>query len=276
MHHISRLAAGLSLGAALAFSSALIAPAALADTAAPDDTPAMALHAREKADSASRSDISAAPAGVPGIDVSHHNGAINWSSVAGSGVKFSYIKATEGTNFISPAFATNYTQSHAAGLIRGAYHFARPDASSGAAQANYFADHGGAWSADGQTLPGALDLEDTASAPHCYGKSPAQIVAWTRDFSDTYRARTGRDVVLYTSAGWWNDCAGGSNAFASTNPLWAASWNNGSSPTMPGGFGVYTFWQYTDKGAVPGIGGNTDLNVFNGSEARLLALANNT
>ncbi|PSK86283.1 GH25 family lysozyme M1 (1,4-beta-N-acetylmuramidase) [Murinocardiopsis flavida] len=276
MGHTSRLAtAGLGLGAAFALSSALLAPAAAA-APAPTDTPAMALHAREAPDSPDRSQISAAPAGVPGIDVSHHNGSVDWGAVAKSGVKFSYIKATEGTGYKSPAFNSHYTGSHKAGLIRGAYHFARPDTSGGAAQANYFADNGGAWSADDQTLPGVLDIEDTSAAPHCYGKSPSQIVSWIKDFSDTYRKRTGRDAVIYTSAGWWNDCAGGSGAFAKTNPLWAASWNNGDKPTMPGGFPTYTFWQYTDSGSVPGIGGNTDLNVFNGSEERLLALANNT
>ncbi len=44
-------------------------------------------------------------------------------------------------------------------MIRGAYHFATPDTTSGAAQANYFVDHGGGWSRDGKTLPGALDIE---------------------------------------------------------------------------------------------------------------------
>jgi len=46
-----------------------------------------------------------------------------------------------------------------AGLIRGGYHFARPDISSGATQATYFLAHGGGWSPDGITLPGALDIE---------------------------------------------------------------------------------------------------------------------
>ncbi|GAA1077101.1 GH25 family lysozyme [Nocardiopsis composta] len=266
-------ALSIFLGSVLAAAGTLFAPAA---AASPSDTPAMAQHARETPDAPGRADIAAAPSGVPGIDVSHHNGSIDWAKVAGSGVRFSYIKATEGTGFKSPAFNTNYTGSYQAGLIRGAYHFARPDVSGGAAQAEYFAANGGAWSADDQTLPGALDLEDTSAAPHCYGKSPSQIVSWVRDFSDTYRKLTGRDVVLYTSAGWWNDCAGGSGAFASTNPLWVASWTSADRPTIPAGFGVHTFWQYTDKGSVPGIGGNTDLNVFNGSAERLLALANNT
>jgi hypothetical protein len=45
------------------------------------------------------------------------------------------------------------------GMIRGAYHFALPNSSSGATQANYFAGNGGGWSWDGKTLPGALDIE---------------------------------------------------------------------------------------------------------------------
>ncbi|MFC7326950.1 GH25 family lysozyme [Marinactinospora rubrisoli] len=260
--------------AALAVAAVLAPAPALADPARPADARQMAMHAQESspAELATR----AAPAGVPGIDVSHWQGGIDWGAVAASGVRFAYIKATQRTNYRDPNFNANYVNAYNAGIIRGAYHFAEPNRSSGADQANYFAGNGGAWSADGRTLPGALDLEDTAGQPHCYGMTPAQIVAWTRDFSDTYRARTGRDVVIYTSRGWWDDCAGGSNAFAATNPLWVASWTTAPSPTMPSGFGVHTFWQYTSTGSVPGIGGNVDRNVFNGSEARLIALANNT
>lgn len=53
----------------------------------------------------------------------------------------------------------NYDGATSAGLIRGGYHFAHPDESSGATQATYFLAHGGGWSADGITLPGALDIE---------------------------------------------------------------------------------------------------------------------
>lgn len=61
--------------------------------------------------------------------------------------------------FIDPEFNTNYVAAANAGLIRGAYHFAHPDVSSGAAQANFFLAHGGGWSSDGITLPGTLDIE---------------------------------------------------------------------------------------------------------------------
>ncbi|WP_344309855.1 GH25 family lysozyme [Fodinicola feengrottensis] len=208
--------------------------------------------------------VQPAVAGVPGIDVSHYQGTINWTSVKNAGIKWAYIKATESTTYKDPTFNANYTNAYNAGLIRGAYHFARPADSSGAAQATYFATHGGGWSADNHTLPGMLDLEGSCAS-----------VAWIRDFYNTYKAKTGRDVVIYTSASWWNSCTGGSSAFASLTPLDVASWG-GSSPTMPRGFGAYTMWQYTDSGSVSGISGAVDRDTFNGSEARLLALANNT
>ena len=94
-----------------------------------------------------------------GIDVSHYQPSVNWSTVKSNGVKFAYIKATEGTGYTNPSFSSQYTGATNAGLIRGGYHFARPDVSTGAAQAKYFLAHGGGWSADGITLPGALDIE---------------------------------------------------------------------------------------------------------------------
>ena len=94
-----------------------------------------------------------------GIDVSGYQPSINWSTVKGNGVTFAFIKATEGTGYTNPSFSSQYTGATNAGIIRGGYHFARPDVSSGATQANYFLANGGGWSADGLTLPGALDIE---------------------------------------------------------------------------------------------------------------------
>ncbi|HZE39498.1 MAG TPA: lysozyme [Stackebrandtia sp.] len=210
-----------------------------------------------------------------GIDVSAHQGAVDWGAVAGSGKQFAMIKATEGTGYISGSFGDQYVGSYNAGLIRGAYHFALPDASSGADQANYFADHGGAWSKDDHTLPGSLDIEWNPYGDTCYGKSQGDMVAWIHDFVNTYKNRTGRDAIIYTAASWWNQCTGGSGDFAATNPLWVAHYGV-NSPAIPGGFSVYTFWQFTSTGSVPGVGGNCDVSTFNGSHDRLLALANGT
>src|SRR5205823_5429488 len=134
-----------------------------------------------------------------------------------------YVKATEGVSYSSPYFAQQYNGSYNAGMIRGAYHFALPDRTSGADQANFFASHGGGWSRDGKTLPGALDVEYNPYGNTCYGKSKAAMAAWIKDFNDTYHARTGRWPVIYTSTSWWNSCVDGN--FSATSPLWIARYN---------------------------------------------------
>jgi lysozyme len=205
-----------------------------------------------------------AQATVSGIDVSRWQGNVDWNYWWGQGKRFAYVKATEGTTYRNPYFAQQYNGSYNVGMIRGAYHFALPNVSSGATQANYFASNGGGWSRDGKTLPGVVDLEYNPYGSTCYGKSKASMAAWVRDFSNTYRARTGRDVVIYTSTTWWSQCVGSAQAFASTNPLWVARYNSFVG-TLPYNWGVWTFWQYTDS--------PLDQNYFNGAYDRLLALA---
>ncbi|ROQ59281.1 GH25 family lysozyme M1 (1,4-beta-N-acetylmuramidase) [Streptomyces sp. 840.1] len=206
-----------------------------------------------------------------GMDVSSYQGSINWTSVRGAGIEFAWMKATEGTTYKDPTFSTNYLGAYNAGVIRGAYHYGRPDVSGGAAQANFFADNGGAWSRDNLTLPGVLDIEGT-----CYGKTPAAMQSWILDFYNTYKARTGRDVVIYTSPSWWNSCTGGWSGMSARSPLWVAHWTSAGSPSIPTGFPFWTVWQYTSTGSVSGISGNVDRDRFSGDRSRLLALANNT
>ncbi|KAF9287124.1 hypothetical protein BGZ68_002227 [Mortierella alpina] len=206
---------------------------------------------------------------VKGIDVSGYQPNVNWAQVKANGVQFAYIKATEGTGYKSPAFNSQYTGATNVGLIRGAYHFARPDVSSGAAQANYFLSNGGGWSGDGITLPGTVDMEyNPYGSNKCYGLSAAAMVNWIRDFSNTYKAKTGRPPVIYTSASWWQLCTGNSNAFGAENPLWIARYATAPG-ALPAGWSFYSFWQYTDN-ASPNPG---DGDVWNGSFANLQKFA---
>jgi len=206
-------------------------------------------------------DLSAA-AEVQGIDVSGHQGNVDWSGHWGQGRRFAYVKATEGTYYTNPYFAQQYNGSYDVGMIRGAYHFATPDSASGAAQANYFVDHGGGWSADGKTLPGALDMEYNPYGSTCYGMPKSAMGAWIKDFSDTYRSRTGRYPVIYTSTSWWDQCVGAS--FSTTSPLWVARYAS-SVGALPYDWDYHTFWQYSST--------PIDQNVFNGSYERLQVLA---
>ncbi|KAJ2978677.1 hypothetical protein NUW58_g7423 [Xylaria curta] len=198
---------------------------------------------------------------VQGFDISHYQSSVNFAAAYNSGARFVIIKATEGTSYIDPKFSSHYTGATNAGFIRGGYHFAHLDVSSGATQANYFLAHGGGWSGDGITLPGMLDLEGSCVL------SASATVAWIRDFSNTYHARTGVYPLLYTNPSWWQSCTGNSNAFVNTNPLVLARYNSVAG-TPPGGWPYYTIWQYND--AYP-YGGDSDR--FNGDMAGLLRLA---
>ncbi|KAI1784868.1 glycoside hydrolase family 25 protein [Ganoderma leucocontextum] len=202
-----------------------------------------------------------------GIDVSHYQGVVNFAAAAANGITFAYIKATEGTTYIDPEFSADYGGATNAGLFRGGYHFAHPDDTSGATQAQYFLAHGGGWSSDGITLPGALDIEYNPSGAECYGLSASAMVSWIKDFSDTYHSQTGVYPVIYTTTDWWTTCTGNSAAFASTNPLWIARYAS-SVGTLPAGWAYTTFWQYADSGPNPG-----DQDEFNGSLQGLKDLA---
>ena len=205
---------------------------------------------------------------TPGLDVSSYQGNVGWSTVAANGAKFAYVKATESTNYTNPYFTQQYNGSYNVGIIRGAYHFATPNTSSGAAQADYFVAHGGGWSKDGKTLPGMLDMEWNPYGADCYGLSYSGMVNWILSFSNEYHARTSRWPVIYTATSWWSECTGSTGDFSSTNPLMLASY--ASSPgTMPYHWSYQTIWQFADSGTFPG-----DQDRFNGDYSRVQALAN--
>ncbi len=211
--------------------------------------------------------ISAVAATVKGMDVSGWQGNVNWSGAYANGARFAYVKATEGTYYTNPYFAQQYNGSYAVGMIRGSYHFARPDTTTGAVQADYFVNHGGGWSADAKTLPGALDVEYNPYGAACYGLTKSQMAAWISSFSSRYRTRTGRYPVIYTSTSWWTQCVGTAGNFTATSPLWVARYSS-TVGTLPYAWTYYTIWQYADAGIFPG-----DQNIFNGAYDRLIVLA---
>lgn len=212
--------------------------------------------------------LSAAVTQTPGLDVSGYQTGIDWGAVAADGAKFAYVKATEATGYRNPEFANQYDGAYQAGIIRGAYHFATPNTSAGAAQADYFVDNGGGWSRDGMTLPPMLDIEYNPYGDTCYGLSQAAMSQWIADFSNEVQARTSRWPTIYTTTDWWSTCTGDNAGFGANNPLFIANYN-GSPGVLPNGWGFQTIWQYADSGTFPG-----DQDQFNGDYSRVQALAN--
>lgn len=204
---------------------------------------------------------------VQGMDVSGHQGVVNWAGAYRSGARFTFIKATEGTTFRNPYFTQQYTGAANAGLLRSAYHFALPNRSGGAVQAGFFVANGGGGAADGATLPPVVDMEYNPYGAACYGLSKAAMVQWVKDFDDTVHARTGRWPTIYTSTKWWSLCTGDRADFSGTDALWVARYAPAVGQ-LPYAWTRYTFWQYASTGPLTGA-----QNVFNGTYAALQAMA---
>lgn len=204
---------------------------------------------------------------VRGSDVSgwqHPSGvALDWTKVRGAGESFTFVKATEGVGFVSKSFSADWQASRAAGLVRGAYHFARPAVGTAVAQADYFVAIVGGFSSPGD-LPPVLDLEVNG------GLTPAQLAVWTGQWLTEVRARSGRTPIVYTSPNFWATSMNNSKAFVSY-PLWVARYGSAPSALV---WPRWTFWQYTQVGTVPGVVGAIDRNLFNGSLDELRAMAN--
>ncbi len=199
---------------------------------------------------------------LEGIDVSHWQGTITWSSVAAAGKKFAIIKASEDVDFVDDHYLTNRAGAQAVGIWTGAYHFARPDAT--ANDAINEADHFVATVRLGvHDLIPALDLEDAG------GLSVTALQAWVTTWLNRVTARIGIRPMIYVSPAFWTKYMGDTRALADAGyrTLWIAHWGV-TSPTVPasnwGGRG-WTFWQYSNSGSVAGISGRVDLDRFNGT-----------
>lgn len=213
-----------------------------------------------------------AAADITGPDVSGHQhpygASIDWTKVKNSGRNFSFVKATEGVGYTNPYFTSDWAAIKANGMVRGSYHYARPDSSStsAAAQARYFVSVAGKMQGNGDLAP-VLDLEDAG------GLSPAQLVTWVHTWLDTTTSLTGRTPIIYTYPYFWRSAMGNDTGFTQ-HPLWIADYNGGTSPQLVGGWKSWTFWQYTDRGAVTGVPTAVDISRFSGDSAALSALAN--
>jgi lysozyme len=199
-------------------------------------------------------DLSSVQGLAQGIDVSKDQGAVDWPSVAAAGYVFTFIKATDGQDYVDPMFAQNWAGAEAAGLLRGAYHFFRAEDDPGV-QAEWF------WKTVGGTgeLPLVVDVEQTMGQP------ASVVIANLTSFLDSLQQWTGRQPMIYTAPGFWSGL--GTSGFGGY-PLWVAEYGV-SEPTLPSGWTFWDFWQHSESGQVPGIQGDVDLNVFSGALSAL-------
>ena len=204
----------------------------------------------------------ATPAVVDGIDVSYHQGTIDWRQVGAAGKRFAFVRATAGTLTWDTAYVANRDGARAAGLRVGSYHFANPDWSfnDADAEASWFLRT--ATIASGDLIP-VLDLEVSN------GLDPVTLTAWAQTWLSQVTEATGIRPIIYTTPKFWSTSMADTDWFARNgySVLWIAHWTTASQPSVPaGGWGGngWSFWQHSSNGAVPGITGAVDLDRFNG------------
>lgn len=207
---------------------------------------------------------------VHGIDVSKYQGDIDWNAVRASGVKFAWIKATEGGDYVDEKFSRNWELAKEAGIPRGAYHFmywCRPAEE----QAQWFVTH---VPKDPDALPPVLDVEwngYSKTCPHHVSRDVA--IAEMKTVLSAMEAAYGKRPVIYTSVDFYHDVIEGA---LTDYPMWLRCVKG--FPTIKYGNQHWHFWQHTEHAQVAGIKGNVDENAFNGTPEKwreFLALANN-
>lgn len=202
---------------------------------------------------------------VLGIDISHHNGRIDWEKVKASGVTFAYIKVSEGTTHLNRRFTNNYNQAKAAGLKCGMYHFFSYN-KSGKEQAQYFLNN---LCFEYGDLPPAVDIEYVKSS---YRRTDERIIHQRRreiaSFDSVIYDAIGIHPVIYTNKECYRDLIG--KTPSDSSDLWICDIVH-ETPSTPR---PWTIWQYKHDGKVRGIKGNVDLNVFNGNYDVFLAWIN--
>jgi lysozyme len=187
---------------------------------------------------------------VRGIDVSNNNGGINWEQVRASGVEFGFAKVSEGTGFRDGFFPYNWQNMKTNGLVRGAYHFARPHANTWRAEADWFLSLLDAAGGLEPTDSVVLDMEDDQAS--------GSVNNWTLNWLEYVHGKVGFPPLLYTGSYYLSEHSIDSPEL-STYPLWLAAYQQGMPP-CPLPWLTYLVWQYSGSGRVPGVNGDCDLD----------------
>ena len=193
---------------------------------------------------------------IHGIDISHHQGDIDWQTLKDEGmidkfpIRFIMIKATEGATKVDENFIDNFYQAREFGFTRGAYHFYSVH-SSAQAQAEFFIKNVKLESGD---LPPVLDVEHKPKN-QTDEEFKQSIQLWLNMVEFHY----GVKPIIYTyykfKMKYLND------SVFYDYPYWIAHYYVEKVEYK----GAWKFWQHTDVGKLPGIKGNVDFNIYNGS-----------
>ena len=191
---------------------------------------------------------------IHGIDVSFYQGEIDWDTVRAMKIKtdsitFAFVKATEGDYYTDKYFAYNWEETKRVGVLRGAYHYFRPDKDA-AEQAYHFIRKVQIEEGD---LPPVLDIEETRDV------KPEELREMLKVFLDIWEKHYNITPIIYTSRAFYEANLG--KDFR-RYPLWVAQYKNLKTPRIRGH--KWLFWQHSYEATVNGIEPLVDLNVFAG------------
>lgn len=199
-----------------------------------------------------------------GIDISRHQGNIDWRELtpSKSGKTFVVLKATEGATYQDPTFIENFNNASASGFQTGAYHFLRFGSSSATDQmTNFFRQI--QTTEQFTDLPKltnnkpiiALDIEESKGADY-------SLVSSVVEESVRFLKEKGIIPFIYTRQNFWDKHVQTTPDIVKACPLWIARYRSTPplSNELPNGWEEWVIWQYSDRGSVPGIKGNVDLN----------------
>ncbi len=197
---------------------------------------------------------------IQGIDVSNHQGAVDWPRVRAEGFRFAYIKASEGRTFTDPDYTSFAAGARRAGLTVGAYHYFT-FCSDGAAQARRFiAASGGRVAGD---LPPVVDLEFGGNCSH--RPDVAEFDRQYAAFEAVVVAAFGRPPLLYVTSDFADRYLTGASARGS-RVAGRRLWIRQTLGRPDGGCERWSLWQFADRGRVDGIAGPVDLDAYCGGE----------
>jgi lysozyme len=196
-----------------------------------------------------------------GIDISRHNGVINWEEVATSEkesslINFIFIKATEGTDLVDPSFGLNWNSAKEYQFYRGAYHFFVPYSDARLQALNFILNFK---YQKGDLVP-VLDFEIDAKSNNQRKKMIENVKTWL----EIVEQHVGKKPIIYTNRSLYFKYV--KNNF-NDYPLWISDFK---APDLQGfDNSNVILWQHSDSGKINGIKENVDFNVFLGTPHKL-------
>ena len=206
----------------------------------------------------------------PGIDLSSHNGTVDFKKVAAAGVKYVWIKITEGSTHQNPGFQKKFDDAREAGLIVGAYHFGRPDTYHGLPKdweneaTNFLLQLEKAGIEYGDLFP-VLDVEKGMKTDDNYN------CRWCLNWLERVGAETNTRPLIYTARWAWQmyimKAKKELQEDIASYPVWLASYNSGVEPKRKTTlWDTWDVWQWSGSGTVPGVKGKCDQNWMAGDQ----------